>query len=187
MQHKKHLPAGILRIAVVSVVALGLGFTPLFAQSNTSTSSGSSAPSNSASSASSASSPAQTRKSEVAAAKSMVLKHWTAVANRNVQKLGNEYASDAVIAWVGGPLNGTYKGQKSIDNLWSKFANATSPMRFQVKQVSYDVSANRPAVNEDVVLSAGSKSIRVDSTLVYSNNKIVAEVWKVTRSDSGLS
>lgn len=172
MRHRSHLPIGSSRFVIVLLAAMGLAAAPLFAQNNSS-----------ATSATSSSltklTQAQIRQREQASAKSLVLAHWTQVANRNVQKLTGEYTKNAVVAWVGGPLNGTYQGHSAIDKLWSKFEKATSPMHFQVTAVTYDLSKAHPAVREDVKLTSGGKAIKVDSTLVYDNGKIMAEIWKV--------
>lgn len=209
MHQKSYSSNRVTKFAVVFLLGLGLVSMPLFAQSNTSAgskaqSATSSAPTQAKNSSGSAGSKAQSamtsaptqaknssgsttskltqaqeRNRERLAAKALVLAHWTQVANRDVQNLANEYANHAVIAWVGGPLNGTYKGLSAINGLWSKFASATAPMRFQVTSVSYDLSKTHPTVREDVKLMAGKKAIKVDSTLVYDKKKIMTEIWKV--------
>ncbi len=127
------------------------------------------------------SAPTPSRSNEIAHARTMVLKHWSAVANGNANKLDNQYANNAVVVWIGGKLNGTYKGQKAIDDLWSRFVNASAPMQFQVRHIWYDVSDGHPTVSEDVVLKGvggNGNPIHVTSTLVYKNGKIVGEVWQ---------
>jgi cytoskeletal protein RodZ len=189
-----------LVIALAAIVAFAA--TPVFAQNNSSGSSStsqsgsnssaamssnnqssSSSSSSSSMSANSQSSSSSSPQVSVATARKLVLNHWTAVANRNATGLGNEYAKDAVVAWVGGGLNGTYTGKNQIDTMWSKFAGATTPMRFDVTKVSYDLTNDRPAIDETVVLHNSKGSIHVDSTIVYnSNQKIIAEIWKLDKS-----
>ncbi|HUX12229.1 MAG TPA: hypothetical protein VMW87_04335 [Spirochaetia bacterium] len=187
MHQKSYSSNRVTKFAVAFFLGFGLVSMPLFAQSNTSA--GSQAQSamtaapaqakNSSGSTTSKLTQAQELNRERLAARALVLAHWTQVANRDVQNLATEYANHAVIAWVGGPLNGTYQGLSAINGLWSKFAGATAPMQFQVTSVSYDLSKTYPTVREDVKLMAGKKAIHVDSTLVYDKDKIMAEIWKV--------
>jgi len=187
MVPNRYLSRWLARLGLVVVVALGVGVVPLFAQnySSSSTSSkgtASSSMSNSTSSNQTMSPLPVSRASMVADARDMVLKYWNAIAYRDTQKLDSQFATDAQVVWIGGQLDGTYKGQTSIDNLWSQFASLTPLTTFQIKHVWYAVSGGNPTVSEDVVLTplAGStEPVQISSTLVYNkDNKIVNEVWQ---------
>ncbi len=47
--------------------------------------------------------------------------HWNDIAIESPPLVIAQYAPDAVLSWVGGPLSGTYSGLTSINSTWSKF------------------------------------------------------------------
>jgi ketosteroid isomerase-like protein len=55
--------------------------------------------------------------------------HLDAVAASDVEALMRDYAGDAYLEWVGGPLDGRYRGKAEIRAVWQKFiaANAGKP------------------------------------------------------------
>jgi hypothetical protein len=200
LAHNKHSPRWLARLGIVMVLALGVGLVPLFAQNYGSTSAKGTTPNSmSNSTAMNQTSSSQTmsnqvasnqvmtnqpvsRATEVHTMRNMVLKYWNAVAYRDTQKLDSDFAANAEVVWIGGQLDGTYKGQTAIDNLWSQFAGVAPLTTFQVKHIWYAVSGSQPTVSEDVVLTplnGSGKPIHVSSTLVYNaDNKIVREVWE---------
>jgi hypothetical protein len=51
------------------------------------------------------------------------MSHWNNIAIENVTSIMSEYASNATLHWVGGPLTGTYTGLSEISSTWTKFTN----------------------------------------------------------------
>ncbi|MCK7498148.1 MAG: hypothetical protein MZW92_51250 [Comamonadaceae bacterium] len=50
--------------------------------------------------------------------------HFKAIGAGDVEQLARGYASDATLQWVGGPLDGVYRGNADLRALWGKFATA---------------------------------------------------------------
>lgn len=61
---------------------------------------------------------------------SVAYSHWDAIAIENTSLLAPQYASTAVLHWVGGPLSGTYSGTSPILNTWNRFFGIWSAVWF---------------------------------------------------------
>jgi type II secretory pathway pseudopilin PulG len=53
----------------------------------------------------------------------LAMSHWNNIAIENVSAIMEEYAPNATLRWVGGPLTGTYTGTSQISSTWTKFTN----------------------------------------------------------------
>jgi hypothetical protein len=53
----------------------------------------------------------------------LAMSHWNNIAIENVTSIMQEYASNATLHWIGGPLTGTYTGTSQISTTWTKFTN----------------------------------------------------------------
>ena len=51
------------------------------------------------------------------------MSHWNDIAIENVSLVAPEYAPNATLHWVGGPLSGNYTGISAIEGVWDKFFN----------------------------------------------------------------
>lgn len=58
------------------------------------------------------------------------LQHWNQIAIENLSLIMKEYANNATLHWIGGPLNGTYSGITSINSTWNKFFTAWKAVWF---------------------------------------------------------
>ncbi len=58
------------------------------------------------------------------------LQHWNQIAIENLSLIMNEYANNATLNWIGGPLNGTYSGIVAINSTWNKFFTAWEAVWF---------------------------------------------------------
>jgi len=56
--------------------------------------------------------------------------HWDAIAIENVTLFNAQYASNATLHWIGGPLTGTYIGPSAIESVWNKFFEIWSAVWF---------------------------------------------------------
>jgi len=54
---------------------------------------------------------------------SLAMSHWNDIAIENASLIIQEYAPNAVLHWIGGPLTGNYTGIDQINATWSKFDN----------------------------------------------------------------
>ena len=129
---------------------------------------------------------------------SIVLKnaftHWNDIAIENVSLLANQYASNATLHWIGGPLSGTYTGNTSILGTWGKFFNLWSAVWFYAEAPpTVSVSGDNAVVNAQnqfVVTPFSDQQqvqyLNVSYTLNYlksPNNWIIdSETWHVTGS-----
>ncbi|MGP6220721.1 hypothetical protein [Caldiplasma sukawensis] len=106
----------------------------------------------------------------------LAFNHWNNIAIENVSAVMTEYASNATLYWVGGSLNGTYKGYTSINSTWTKFFNAWSAVWFYTESpptIVYNgnevkVSAPVQFVVQNAANTSQFKFINVTYTIVYS-------------------
>ncbi|WP_292320849.1 hypothetical protein [Caldisphaera sp.] len=52
---------------------------------------------------------------------SLAMSHWNDIAIENASLVIQQYAPNAVLHWIGGPLTGNYTGIQQINATWSKF------------------------------------------------------------------
>lgn len=106
----------------------------------------------------------------------LAFNHWNNIAIENVSAVMTEYARNATLYWIGGSLNGTYKGYASINSTWTKFFNAWSAVWFYTETppvIAYngnDVKLNASVqfVVQNAANTSQFKFINVTYTIVYS-------------------
>lgn len=106
--------------------------------------------------------------------------HLDAVAAGAVEVLMSDYADDATFDWVGGPLDGRYRGKEQIRELWRKFIAANDgnprPAIFG-KARAY---ANPKGVSIGTEAEYGGKSpVKVWHVLVYHDGALITELWQI--------
>ena len=67
---------------------------------------------------------------EVNDANELATEHWNQIAIENSPVIMQQYAGNATLHWIGGPLNGTYHGTSAINTTWSKFFTAWQAVWF---------------------------------------------------------
>lgn len=107
--------------------------------------------------------------------------HLEAVAAGDLNVLTRDYADDAYMDWVGGPLDGRYRGKTAIAEVWKKFIalnhGKPRPARFD-KAESY---ANPAGVSIATVAEyGGEKPVKVWHVLTYRDGQLVTEVWQIS-------
>ena len=60
----------------------------------------------------------------------LAFSHWNNIAIENNTTVMSEYAPNATLHWVGGPLNGTYTGTSAINTTWNRFFTLWSAVWF---------------------------------------------------------
>jgi ketosteroid isomerase-like protein len=106
--------------------------------------------------------------------------HLQAVAAGDIEALMRDYAEDADMDWVGGPLDGRYRGRAAIREVWKKFAALNDgqprPARFDriVQQ------ANPKGVTLASAAEYGGKNVaKVWHVLVYRDGELTTEIWQI--------
>ncbi|MGB9128488.1 MAG: nuclear transport factor 2 family protein [Thiobacillus sp.] len=106
--------------------------------------------------------------------------HLQAVAAGDVEALMRDYAEDASMDWVGGPLDGRYRGRAAIREVWQKFAvqndGQPRPARFGgIEQFAHPQGVTLTASAE----YGGKTTIRVRHVLVYRDGELTTEIWQI--------
>ena len=104
--------------------------------------------------------------------------HWEAIARNDVGMTTILYGPNAVLEWVGGPLQGRYAGPTAIAEVWTRFFIQQRPIEVDVSNVQERVEGGRQTVMA-TTLFKGLRTLTVDSTLVFEAGRIVAETWRV--------
>ncbi|HYH19963.1 MAG TPA: nuclear transport factor 2 family protein [Azospirillum sp.] len=108
----------------------------------------------------------------------MARAHVAAIGAANVPELTAQYAPNAVFEWVGGPLDGTYRGTAEITSVWARFAGAQGKLKADVKDVKEFANPAGATVVASVVFHA-RQPIPVLYTLTYRNGKLANAVWQI--------
>lgn len=110
--------------------------------------------------------------------------HFEAIAAANVGLTMSDYADDAVLYWIGGPLDGVYVGESELLNVWSRFTGAQGELGVEVSNVRVAMNPAGATVTADVVFM-GERNIPVRYVLVYRNGELVSEIWQIAAMREG--
>lgn len=106
--------------------------------------------------------------------------HLKAIAAGNVETLMADYAEDAYMDWVGGPLDGRYHGKTEIREVWQKFvaANDGQPRPARVRKLSG--YGNPKGVSLESEAEYGGKTpLKAWHVLVYRDGMLTTEIWQI--------
>lgn len=104
--------------------------------------------------------------------------HFKAIAAGNVDQIMMGYGDNAVLQWVGGPLDGAYVGNDKIRETWSKFAKANAPLEMSATKLEESANPKGTTVTANVEFK-GKATIKVRYVLIYREGKLVDEVWQI--------
>lgn len=104
--------------------------------------------------------------------------HFRAIATGDMPSLMRNYAENAQLNWVGGPLDGIYTGIGSIGGTWEKFIKSQGPLKLTVGKLDESANPNGSTVTANVQFD-GKQPIKVRYVLSYRNSKIVGETWQI--------
>lgn len=104
--------------------------------------------------------------------------HFNAIARGDVDAVTADYAPNAELHWVGGPLDGDYRGMGSLKQVWGKFAKAQAPLDADVENLQVNGNPAGATVSAEVTFS-GANTIPVRYILLYRQGKLVDEVWQI--------
>ncbi|MCR0984070.1 nuclear transport factor 2 family protein [Roseomonas pecuniae] len=108
----------------------------------------------------------------------MAQRRIAAIAAGDTAAVMGSYADNAVLEWVGGPLDGRYAGQAAIGGVWGKFIAAQGPMQTRVGQVLESANPRGQTVVADVAF-AGRMTVKVRYVMTYREGRLVSETWQV--------
>ncbi len=104
--------------------------------------------------------------------------HLHAIARGDVPAIMADYSPAAVFQWVGGPLNGDYRGTPAIRQVWHKFAKANGPLRIKIWDMKVAANPAGATVTADVVFK-GMKPIPVRYVMTFRQGVLVDEIWQI--------
>lgn len=104
--------------------------------------------------------------------------HFNAIANAELDAITATYADDAVLQWIGGPLNGRYVGKANIAALWQKFTGAQGKLQVTVADLREDANPNGATVSANVTFT-GKMPVPVYYVLTFRGDRLVNEVWQI--------
>jgi len=106
--------------------------------------------------------------------------HLDAVAAGDLDKLMADYSDDAYMDWVGGPLDGRYRGKAAIEAVWKKFiaANAGKPRPAKFGKLQA-FSNPKGASLEAKAEYGGALPLKVWHVLTYRDGELNTEVWQI--------
>jgi len=105
-------------------------------------------------------------------------RHIRAIATHDIYALMSGYAEGATMVWVGGPLDGTYRGDAQLRELWAKFAKAQGPLEVAIAQVQENTNPKGATVSANARYR-GAAQTKVRQVVVFRDGKIVSEVWQI--------
>jgi ketosteroid isomerase-like protein len=109
--------------------------------------------------------------------------HLDAIASGDLETLMRDYADDACMEWVGGPLDGRYRGKEQIRVVWQKFIAVNEgkprPVRLSKPQA---YSNPRGASIEAKASYDGKLPMKVWHVLTYREGELTTEVWHIAPS-----
>lgn len=106
--------------------------------------------------------------------------HLNAVAAGDIEALMRDYAEDACLDWVGGPLDGRYRGKTEIRAVWQKFiaANGGAPRPAKFSKLESYTNPKGTAV-EGKADYGGPKPVKAWHVLVYRDSGLTTEIWQI--------
>ncbi len=113
------------------------------------------------------------------AARELAARRLEAIARGDTEFVLRGYGEDAVLHWVGGPLDGTYRGQEQIATVWRRFAAAQGPMRVTLGAAVEGVNPRGARVVTPVAFAGERGAVKVRHVVVVRDGRVVNETWQV--------
>jgi len=109
--------------------------------------------------------------------------HLAAIAAGDLETLMRDYADDAYMEWVGGPLDGRYRGKDQIRVVWQKFIAVNEGKPRPVRLSKPQAYTNpRGASVEAKAAYDGKLPMKVWHVLTYREGELSTEVWHIAPS-----
>jgi hypothetical protein len=106
--------------------------------------------------------------------------HLDAVAAGDLESLMRDYPEDAYMEWVGGPLDGRYRGKEAIRAVWVKFiaVNAGKPRPANFGKLSAFANPRGTSL-ESKAEYGGALPLKVLHVLTYRDGELTTELWQI--------
>lgn len=106
--------------------------------------------------------------------------HLQAVAAGDMDALMRDYPADAYMDWVGGPLEGRYRGKDAIGEVWKKFIASNHGKPRPAKLGKLESYGNPKGTSFAVAAEyGGEKPVNVWHVLVYRDGELTTEIWQI--------
>lgn len=106
--------------------------------------------------------------------------HLNAIAAGDMEALMRDYAEDAYMDWIGGPLDGRYTGKAAIGAVWQKFIAANAGKPRPAKFGKLDAYANpKGASIEAKAEYGGTTPLKVWHVFSYRDGSLTTEIWQI--------
>jgi len=103
--------------------------------------------------------------------------HLDAVGAGDVAKITAQYNASSALAWVGGPLDGTFIGPQQITDVWGKFAKAQAPLKVAVRDMKESGNPAGTTVTADVVFT-GKNTLKIRYVMLYRGDSALESILK---------
>ncbi len=104
-----------------------------------------------------------------------------AIANGDVEALMTDYADDAYMDWVGGALDGRYRGKAAIREVWQKWVALNDGKPRTVKHGEVEEYASPKGVSVEAGAEyAGKTTVKIWHVWVYRDGRLDTEIWQVS-------
>jgi hypothetical protein len=106
--------------------------------------------------------------------------HLDAVAAGDLDALMSDYSDDAYMDWVGGPLDGRYRGKAAIRAVWQKFiaVNAGKPRPASFGKLTAFANPRGTSLQSKAEYG-GTLPLKVMHLLTYRDGELTTEVWQI--------
>ena len=106
--------------------------------------------------------------------------HLQAIAAGDLNALMRDYPEDAYMDWVGGPLDGRYRGKAAIGEVWKKFIAANHGKPRPAKLGKLESYSNPKGTAFEVAAEyGGEKPVKAWHVLVYRDGELATEIWQI--------
>lgn len=106
--------------------------------------------------------------------------HLDAVAAGDLEGLMRDYADDAYLDWVGGPLEGRYRGKAQIRAVWEKWIGANKGQPRPVQRSPLAAFSNKSGASVEAKAAYdGVLPVKVWHVLTYRDGELDTEIWQI--------
>ena len=113
------------------------------------------------------------------AAQTLAAQRLQAIGRGDVQAIVQGYGENATLNWVGGPLDGTYRGTEQLASVWQRFVTAQGPMRVMLGAAVEGANPRGATVITPVAFVGDRTTVKVRHVVVLRGGRVVNETWQV--------
>jgi hypothetical protein len=106
-------------------------------------------------------------------------KHLAALAGGQLDSVQSAYATDALLDWVGGNLEGRYSGAESIGKLWRTFHERRKPLQITIDSIESHANDKGATVIASVIYKSTEATTKVRQIVTLREGRIHTEIWQI--------